>query len=87
MSNETLKSRITDSVERFRKGDASLDDLISSVQANGAALEKMPYALIKEIATIEHQLTLAKFAEEEDCDAQPTAAVESIEDWLSKVPD
>ena len=87
MSNASLKSRIKACVDQFRAGDATLDDLISAVESNGTALENMPYALIKEIGAIEHRLTVAKFADEEDCDAQPAAAVESIESWLSKVPD
>ena len=87
MSNETLKSRIRRSLERFRAGEASLDDLISAVETHGSALEKMPYELIKEIGVIERRLTLAKFADEEDCEAQPGKAIESIELWLSKVPD
>lgn len=87
MSNESLKSRIKESIDRFRTGDASIDDLSSSVDANGATLEKMPYDLIKEISAIEHRLTLAKFADEEDCESQPELAVQSIEVWLSKVPD
>ena len=87
MSNASLKSRIKASVDQFRAGDATIDDLISAVESNGAALENMPYALIKEIGAIEHRLTVAKFADEEDCDGAPAEAVELIETWLSKVPD
>ena len=87
MSNASLKSRIRQCIDRFRTGDATIDDLISTVESNGGALENMPYELIKEIDSIEHTLTLAKFADEEDCDGQPDEAVASIEAWLSKVPD
>lgn len=87
MSNASLKSRIKECIDRFRTGDATLDDLISTVESNGGAFENMPYELIKEINSIEHRLTLAKFADEEDCDGQPAEAVASIETWLAKVPD
>jgi hypothetical protein len=87
MSNASLKSRIKECIDRFRTGDATLDDLISAVESNGSAFANMPYALIKEIDSIEHRLTVAKFADEEDCDGQPAEAVASIETWLSKVPD
>ena len=87
MSNTTLKSRIRESLDRFRAGKANLDDIISAVESNGAALENMPYELIKEIGTIEYRLTIAKFAEDEDCDVRPESAIESVEIWLSKIPD
>jgi hypothetical protein len=86
MSNLSLKNRISDSVSLFKEGKINLQELKSSIEENGRALEMMPYALIKEIDDIEYQLTISEFYDEEECYMPVEKVLLQIENWLQKVP-
>lgn len=86
MSNISLKERIEHSIKEFKSGDIDIKGLKSSIEANGRSLEMMPYALVKEIDEIESRLTMAGFADEEDCETNIEEVLEYIEKWLEKVP-
>lgn len=86
MSNQSIKSRISRTIEEFQAGKISIAQLKSSIEINGQALEMMPYELIKELDAIEYKLTVSQFADEEDSFSNIEEVLSFIKTWLSKVP-
>lgn len=87
MSNKSIKKRIAQSIKDFKSGNIDLKALKDSIEKNGQALEMMPYSLIKELDQIEYDLTVSKFADEEDSYSNIDEVLKTIEIWLGKVPE
>ena len=86
MSNRSLRDRIAASLESFRNGESTLQDLRDSISLNGPALETMPYKLITDIDALEYEFTVATFHEEEGFETALDDAIKSLEAWLQAVP-
>ncbi len=86
MSNRTLHQRIAQALADYRAGSIGIPALRDAVVQNGRALEAMPYPLVREIASIEYDLTVAQFSEDEDCVPNIGSAISKLESWLNAVP-
>lgn len=86
MSNRTLVKRMEASLSSYLHKEISRNELISSVEENGRALEMMPYSLIREIDEIEHQLTVSQWAKEDEFLPEEERAIEQLRQWFQKIP-
>ncbi len=86
MSNESIKERISKSIDDFKANKIDLKELRGSIELNGRALEMMPFSMIKELEEIEYKLMIAQFAQEEDCGVNTEEVVKLLESWLKTCP-
>jgi len=86
MSNESIKERISKSIEDFTAKKIDLKELKESIELNGRALEMMPFSMIKDLEEIEYELMIADLAQEEDCRPNVEQLIKLLESWLKNVP-
>lgn len=63
-----------------------MEELKSSIELNGRAMENMPYDLIKDIDNIEYQLTISEISYQEGVGVINGDVLDAIYLWLDKVP-
>jgi hypothetical protein len=87
MSNKNLKNVIDKGINDYKSGRISLLQLCDLVVSTASAIEAIPYSLVKELRSIEYELTVAQGFEADGFEAKPNNGITRLKNWLLFVPD
>jgi hypothetical protein len=86
MSNETLKQRLLQALDRFEKKESSLRELAQAIELHTSALEEMPYSLINNMNRIARQMEVISYFDEEGYKSESAGLLREFRECLDKVP-
>ena len=86
MSNNSLIAKIEIALSAARSTEGSPKMLAEAIRANGHALERMPYQLIREIDSLAMDLEIASWYDEDGFVPDVPSILARVEIWLGKLP-
>ena len=86
MSNNSLIAKIEIALSAARSEDSSARLLAEAIRANGHALERMPYQLIREIDSLAADLEIASWYNEDGFVPDIPSILARVDVWLGKLP-